>query len=122
MRKNQLHSLPNLRKERSLLRSNMTPAEDEVWRLLRKNKLDGKKIRRQHSIGNHIVDFYYASEKLVIEVDGSVHDTVEAIANDKVRDETRQLLGYKVLRIRIDEVFEGPKLVLNKITAAFKTL
>lgn len=122
MRKDQLHNLPYLKKERSLLRSNMTPAEGELWNLLRKNKMHGKRFRRQHSIGNYIVDSYCASEKLVIEVDGSVHDSSEAIANDKIRDETLQLLGYKVLRFRNNEVFESPEVVLKKITASFKII
>lgn len=120
MRKDQLHSLPGLRQERALLRSNQTPAEEELWRLIRKHRLGGRKFRRQHSIGNFIVDFYCASEKLVIEVDGSVHDTPEAIANDEVRDETLQHLGYKVIRIRNSEVFEQPQMVLKRITAAFE--
>jgi very-short-patch-repair endonuclease len=97
----------------------MTPAEEELWRLLRKHRLGGRKFRRQHSIDNYIVDFYCASEKLVIEVDGSVHDIPEAIAADKLRDETLQHWGYQVLRIRNDEVFEKPEVVLKKITSCF---
>lgn len=119
MRKDQLHSLPYLKRLRSELRSNLTPAEEELWRLLRKHKLAGRKFRRQHSIGSYIVDFYCASEKLVIEVDGSVHDTPEVVANDLVRDETLQDLGYKVIRIRNSEVFEIPEQVLEKIVSTF---
>ncbi|MBW7466040.1 endonuclease domain-containing protein [Pontibacter aydingkolensis] len=122
MRNDQLHSLPKLRQVRSRLRSNMTPAEKELWGLLRKRRLGSCKFRRQHSIGNYIVDFYCASEKLVIEVDGSVHDTPEAIANDKVRDETLQNLGYKVVRIRNSEVFAQPEQILQRISATFKQL
>ncbi len=98
----------------------MTPAEEELWRLLRKHKLRGRKFRRQHSVGSYIVDFYCASEKLIIEVDGSVHDTPEAKASDKVRDETLQHLGYEIIRIRNEEVFEQPEQVLQRIAVAFK--
>jgi very-short-patch-repair endonuclease len=122
MRKDQLHSLSFLNKERAILRNNMTPAEEELWRLLRKHKLNGFKFRRQHSIGSYIVDFYCASKKLVIEVDGSVHDTQGAIANYKLRDETLQHLGYKTIRIRNSEVFDTPKLVLQRITAAIEKI
>jgi very-short-patch-repair endonuclease len=66
------------------------------------------------------VDFYCASEKMIIEVDGSVYDTPEAIANDQVRDEKLQHLGYKVIRIRNSEIFEQPGKVLQKIAALFK--
>lgn len=103
-----------------MLRNNMTPAEEELWRLLRKHKLGGRKFRRQHSIGNYIVDFYCAQEKLVIEVDGTVHDTPEAMANDLVRDEALRHLGYKIIRIRNCEVFEQPEQVLQRIAAVFK--
>ena len=120
MRKDQLHSLQNLKEQRAILRSSMTPAEEELWRLLRKHKLNGLKFRRQHSIGSYIVDFYCSSEKLVIELDGTVHDTEEAIANDKVRDETLQYLGYKIIRIRNNTVFKNPELVLQQITAIIK--
>ncbi|MHA6246327.1 endonuclease domain-containing protein [Pontibacter sp. CAU 1760] len=119
MRKDQVHSIPNLKMERALLRNNMTPAEEELWRLLRKHKASGRKFRRQHSIGSYIVDFYCASEKLVIEVDGSVHDTPEAIENDEIRDKTLEHLGYKVLRIRNSEVFEQPKSVIQRIIDFF---
>ena len=103
-----------------MLRNNMTPAEEELWRLLRKHRLGGRKFRRQHSIGSYIVDFYCAQEKLVIEVDGPVHDTVAAMANDQVRDEALQHLGYKIIRIRNSEVFEQPEQVLQGIAAVFK--
>ncbi|GAB3538633.1 DUF559 domain-containing protein [Pontibacter brevis] len=122
MRKDQLHSIQNLKEQRAVLRSNMIPAEEELWKLLRKHKLNGLKFRRQHSIGSYIVDFYCASEKLVIEVDGAVHDTAEAIANDKVRDETLQHLGYKIIRIRNSEVFDTPEFVLKRIAAATKKI
>ncbi|WP_101443755.1 endonuclease domain-containing protein [Pontibacter ramchanderi] len=56
--------------------------------MLRGKKLERRKFRRQPSIENYEVDFYCGSEKLVIEVDGSVHDSPEAIENDSLRDET----------------------------------
>ncbi len=113
-----MHSIPTLKEQRAILRNNLTPAEEELWRLLRKHKLNGLKFRRQHSIGGYIVDFYCASLKLVIEVDGSVHDTEEAMANDKARYETLQHLGYKIMRIRNSDVFDSPEHVLKRITAA----
>lgn len=113
-----MHSLPTLKKMRAELRNNLTPAEEELWRLLRKHKIQGLKFRRQHSIGNFIVDFYCAAQKLVIEVDGAVHDSPEAVANDTLRDEILNELGFKVLRIRNDEVFFSPDEVINKIKAS----
>ncbi|WP_162425617.1 endonuclease domain-containing protein [Pontibacter pudoricolor] len=106
MRKDQLHSLPHLKEQRTRLRNEMTFAEQVLWQELRSWRLHGKKFRRQHSIENFIVDFYCAADKLVIEVDGAVHDTPEAIENDKLRDEMLRNWGYTVLRFRNDEVLE----------------
>lgn len=119
MRINQLHNLPYLKQQRVELRVKQTPAEEVLWGIIRGNKLAGKKFRRQHSIEDYIVDFYCASEKLVIEVDGSVHDTPEAIANDKLRDETLLNWGFRILRIRNEEILNNPKDVLVKISSHF---
>ncbi len=83
---------------------------------------------RQKAFGRYIVDFYCASAKLVIELDGEVHDTVEAQAYDAVRTETleariaRQVLSYeqearglRVLRFRNDLVLEELPEVVKKI-------
>ena len=48
----------------------MTPPEARLWRCLKGHKLDGLKFRRQHSVGPYILDFYCASAKLAVEVDG----------------------------------------------------
>jgi very-short-patch-repair endonuclease len=119
MRINQLHSLPHLKQNRNALRNDMTEAEETLWALLRGKKFDGRKFRRQHSIEDYIVDFYCASERLVIEVDGTVHDSPEAVANDSLRDETLKSWGFCILRFRNDEVFNEPALVLNKIKSSF---
>lgn len=44
-----------------------------LWKALQKSQLDGRKFWRQHSIENYIVDFYCPNEKLVVELDGQVH-------------------------------------------------
>ncbi|SIT92525.1 endonuclease domain-containing protein [Pontibacter indicus] len=119
MRKDQLHSLPHLKLIRSRLREENTPAEVLLWSMLRSKKLEGRKFRRQHSIENYVVDFYCASEKLIIEVDGSIHDSSEAIANDNLRDETLRNWGFNILRFRNEEVFNQMQTVLQKIKASF---
>ena len=55
------------------LRQEPTPAEGKLWAYLRGNKLNGMSFRRQHTIGNYIVDFVSIKKKLVIELDGSQH-------------------------------------------------
>src|SRR5690606_29627978 len=121
MRIHQLHSLPYLKQNRSRLRRELTVAEDMLWAYLRGRYLEGRKFRRQHSIEDYIVDFYCASEKLIIEVDGSVHDSPEAIANDRLRDKTLINWGFRILRFRNDEVLHNIELVLNRIKQAFES-
>ncbi len=55
------------------LRRESTPAERKLWSVLRRNKLNGVSFRRQHAIGNYIVDFVSIKHKLIIELDGSQH-------------------------------------------------
>ncbi len=68
-----LHNRKYLKENRKMLRSNLTPAEAELWKHLKSSQLYGRKFRRQHSIGNFILDFYCPSEKLAIELDGQIH-------------------------------------------------
>ena len=55
---NTLHNRRCLKQTRKDLRSDLTPAEATLWRLLQKKQLAGRKFRRQHSVGNYILDFY----------------------------------------------------------------
>src|SRR5688572_26751428 len=112
MPKYEIHNLPHLKTNRQELRKNQTSTEDILWQLLRKEQLLGRKFRRQHSIENYIVDFYCASEKLIIELDGIHHKEGETFENDQERDARLQQLNYKVLRFSNKEVFENPDAVL----------
>jgi len=75
------------------LRAEMTPAERRLWDALRDRQLAGLKFRRQHAIGTHILDFYCASCRLNVEVDGDIHDVPEQAEHDAVRDEYLRLSG-----------------------------
>ncbi|HEY9766381.1 MAG TPA: DUF559 domain-containing protein, partial [Chroococcales cyanobacterium] len=55
-------------------RKEPTPSESLLWEALRKGRLDGRRFRQQQPIGHFIVDFYCPSEKLVVEVDGPIHE------------------------------------------------
>jgi len=59
--------------------------------------LAGFRFKREHVLGRYIADFYCAKAHLVIEVDGAVHDSEEAKAYDKVRDETMAAYGLRVM-------------------------
>lgn len=116
----QINNLPHLKTNRRILRNNLTPAEGALWKLLRNKQLDGKRFRRQFSVGNYILDFYCHSEKLAIELDGEHHFTDEGAENDKVRDEYLNNLGIKVLRIENKLVFDIQEQVLEYIKENFR--
>ena len=87
---------------------------------LKSKKLDARKFRRQHSIGNYIVDFFCPSEKLVIELDGNPHGEYHNIEKDKKRDQYLEGLGFTVLRFENRFVFQEPEFVKNEIRKNFK--
>jgi len=97
----------------------MTPAEVRLWQILRGKRLQGKRFRRQHSIGSWIVDFYCAEERLIIELDGSVHDSPQRRDYDSARHEALQAMGYTVLRYENRSVFEDLDSVLAGIIRCF---
>jgi len=102
------------------LRIAATEAEASLWKFLRSRKVLGKKFRRQHGIGPYIVDFYCDETKLVVELDGSVHDTDEAKVYDAERSQYLTDMGYRVIRFRNNEVTENLPNVLQRIEAHFR--
>ena len=90
-------SMQNARRQRR----NMSPPEVRLWALLRRSPC-GIGFRRQHPIGPYVADSYCPAAKLVIEIDGQIHDfTVE---RDKARDEYIRGLGLRILRIPAADV------------------
>lgn len=65
-------------------RREMTKSETILWNALR-HQIQGYKFRRQHPIGDFIVDYVCLSEKLVVEVDGEYHDSLEQKIEDQAR-------------------------------------
>jgi very-short-patch-repair endonuclease len=101
-----------LKDKRKEMRDNMTLAESVLWGHIKSKKL-GVKFRKQHVIGNYIPDFVALSCKLIIEVDGEIHNY------QKERDEQRTFelneKGYKVIRFTNEEVLHDINSVLEKI-------
>ncbi|WP_029275382.1 endonuclease domain-containing protein [Pedobacter borealis] len=116
-----IHNLKYLKDKRKELRNNLTPAEATMWMYLQNSRLDGKKFRRQHSVGNYILDFYCPSEKLAIEVDGSSHDDYSAEIYDKERTDFLNDKGIKVVRFDNLEVFESEELFVKPLKIILKT-
>ena len=95
-------------------RRSMSPPELKLWALLRRSP-GGVRIRRQHPIGPYVADFYCPSAKLVIEIDGLVHDNAAAAACDAARDAYMHGLGLQVLRIRACEALADATAVADSI-------
>lgn len=114
------HNKKHLKDYRKELRNNLTPAEARLWSMLKDKQLEGRKFRRQHSIDNFIVDFYCPQEKLVIELDGEVHDNILSERKDNERDLKLKSYGITVLRLENKLVFKQSDLVLNTIKDNFK--
>lgn len=101
-------------------RKNPTEAEKLMWEALRGDKL-GVNFRRQHTIEDFIVDFTCLSKKLVIEIDGEVHDVPEQKEYDQARSEVLKELGYTELRFKNEEVLGNIEVVIDKIKEELKT-
>jgi len=119
MKPEQIFSRSSMQSIRHTLRHNATSAEATLWNYLKNKQLDGRKFRRQHSIGNYVVDFYCASGKLAVELDGVGHFTSVGLENDDVRDAFMKEQGVRVLRFENRLVFEEIEYVLEKIREAF---
>lgn len=114
-----IHNRKPLKEFRTELRNNLTAAEAVLWSSLQKRQLEGRKFRRQHSIGKYIVDFYCPAEKLVIELDGAGHYTPAGSDYDDERDAYLKSLGLNVLRFENNEVYNILEAVLEEIKGSF---
>jgi cyclase len=96
------------------LRCQPTHAEEVLWGYLRTKPL-GFKFRRQHPYLNYILDFYCHSRKLVIEVDGSIHNKGDVKNNDEQRQSHLESKGLLVLRFANENVEHKLENVINTI-------
>src|SRR3990167_9702644 len=87
--------------KRQRLRALLTKFEYMMWQELRRRKL-GFKFRRQFNIGKYIVDFYCHELRLIIEIDGDVHDDQKEY--DAYRDEWLEKQGCMVVRFTNEQV------------------
>ena len=120
MKENMFYGAGNLIFEKAKkLRNNVTPTEMILWGRLKERFADIK-FRRQHPISLYIVDFYCHSAKLVIEIDGSIHDLEEIKINDEIRQKDLETLGLKVIRFTTNEVLNNLETVLETIEKNLK--
>ena len=96
------------------LRNNSTHSESLLWGYL-KTKPHGIKFRRQHPYSVYILDFYCHSLKLVIELDGSIHNLPDKKLNDEVRQQHLENDGLRVIRFTNDLVEKRFEDVIKEI-------
>tara|TARA_R110000796_G_scaffold18693_2_gene56563 strand:- start:678 stop:1043 length:366 start_codon:yes stop_codon:yes gene_type:complete len=120
MTKDKLHTKKELAGFRSELRSKLTPAEAFLWKQLSSRKLEGRRFTRQHSISKYVVDFYCAAERLIVELDGEIHNNPQAMDYDEKRTAYFNKMGYKVIRFENKMVFDHLESVLSEIKDNFK--
>jgi very-short-patch-repair endonuclease len=106
---------PDIFKLAKELRKLETVAEKLLWTHLNKNQLMGLHFRRQHPINRFIADFYCPKIKLVIEVDGSIHDIPEYQSHDSGRSEVFNDFGIIVIRFTNEQI-------LNEIDSTIKQI
>ena len=97
------------------LRASQTSAEDILWQHLRGRRLDGLKFRRQHPLVEFVADFYCHEKRLVIELDGSVHDNEINKDYDQARTNWLGELNIMVIRFRNYEIHHNLDFVLSEI-------
>jgi very-short-patch-repair endonuclease len=115
MKNKNLFNRKYLKSYRSSLRNRSTSAEAVLWDILKLKNLDGRKFRRQYSIGSYIVDFCCPSEKLIIELDGDPHGEYNKIHEDENRDKYMESLGFTILRFENRFVFQEPEYLKKEI-------
>ena len=97
------------------LRKESTDTEKIFWNILRSRKFENYKFRRQHPVGRYVADYYCHQSKLVIELDGKVHENEEQKNYDIERNKFMEEMGLNVLRIKNEDVIERLESVLELI-------
>jgi very-short-patch-repair endonuclease len=102
------------------LRKNQTEAEKALWEQVRDRRLNGYKFYRQCPIGRYIADFYCPKLRLVIELDGGVHDEEAQRIYDEIRQKEIECRRLTVLRVINEEIIRNMNDVLNAIISYAK--
>ncbi|MEO6639228.1 MAG: vitamin B12 dependent-methionine synthase activation domain-containing protein [Ginsengibacter sp.] len=101
-------------------RASPTQAEEKLWELVKTKQLEGYKFRRQHIIGSYIADLICLDKRLIVEIDGLIHQLPENKINDEQRTIWLNENGFKVIRFTNEEVLNKTENVLVKISSELK--
>ncbi|HEY4784412.1 MAG TPA: endonuclease domain-containing protein [Bacteroidales bacterium] len=106
---------PDIFRKAKELRKKETDAEKILWNRINNNQILGLNFRRQHPVNQFIVDFYCHGIKLVIEVDGGIHDLPDNKVYDLARSEILEKFGLRVIRFRNDDIIQSIDQVIQTI-------
>jgi very-short-patch-repair endonuclease len=106
---------PSVFEKARILRQSMTEAEKILWEFLSKNKVIGFRFKPQHPINRFIADFYCHALKLVIEVDGGIHNTIENKEYDISRTVELERFEIEVIRYTNEQVLNEFDIVQHYI-------
>ena len=112
---------PTIFENARLLRVAMTPAEKLLWEQLKNNQFGGYRFKSQHPINWFITDFYCHKAKLIVELDGEIHENEEQTEYDKNRTYMLQEFGLTVVRFKNKEIFNQLEQVLSEIKGFLTT-
>ena len=99
------------------LRRDMSYPEVLLWQALRGART-GVRFRRQHPVGPYVIDFYSASARLCVEVDGESHDRSDRPARDAARDDFLRSSGYLLCRVPARDVLADVDAAVRMIVAS----
>ena len=108
---------PLLKKFAEENRAKPTQAENVLWNLLKTKQLLGYKFRRQHIMGNYIVDLVCLDKRVVVEIDGLIHQLPENLESDELRTKWLNEKGFKVLRVTNEQVVNKTEETLDLISS-----
>lgn len=115
MLKRQSNVRRTLKDRRRELRDSATEAETILWPYLRSLREQGYIFRRQHSVGPYITDFCCPAEKLIVEIDGKIHNLEFQQKYDKERTSYLNSASYRVIRFKNEEILTDPQRVIETI-------
>ena len=100
------------------MRSGQTDAEHRLWQLLRANRFEGYKFRRQVPLDFYIADFVCFARRLIVELDGGQHAENQ---RDDRRDAYLRAQGFRVIRVWNNDLFTNEEGVAELILASLRS-
>jgi very-short-patch-repair endonuclease len=97
------------------LRKDLTPSEKKLWLLLR--EIEDAHFRKEVAIGEYVFDFGCYGARLLIELDGSVHEREDVRQNDKAKTIYAVTQGFRVMRFENNDVWDRPAWIISQVRA-----